>query len=154
MSEVGRRSVQSYEKWWVFSAFSHWVNFPKFLGKIAWNDKSAKCSCVSDYFYFIWWSRLVGSSARTYEKWSVLVFLAVWVLFPKFLGRLRSGLLELHKIISLSHVVTCPVVFILFYERSYQGGVFKVVKNDYFLVFLANWVLFPKILGRFRGDLC
>ena len=65
-----------------------------------------------------------------------LVFLAVWVLFPKFLGRLRSGLLELHKIIRLSHVVTCPVVFILFYERSYQGGVFKVMKNNEFLVLL------------------
>ena len=27
------------------------------------------------------------------------------------------------------------------------------MKNDDFLVFLANWILFPKILGWFRGDL-
>ena len=49
-------------------------------------------------------------------------------------------MLELHKIIRLSHVVVCLIVFILFYA----GGVFKVMKNDEFLVFLANWVLFPK----------
>ena len=45
-------------------------------------------------------------------------------------------MLELHKTIRLSHVVACPIVFILFYVRSCQGGVLKVVKNG-FLVFLA-----------------
>ena len=27
------------------------------------------------------------------------------------------------------------------------------MKNDYFKVFLAIWVLFPTFLGRLRGDL-
>ena len=51
-------------------------------------------------------------------------------------------------------VFAFPIVFILFYERSWQGGVFKVMKNEHFLVFLAICFLFPKTLGRSRGDLC
>ena len=57
-------------------------------------------------------------------------------------------MLELHKTIRVSQVVACQIVFILFYERGWQGGVFKVIKNDRFLAFLAVWVLFPKFLGR------
>ena len=50
--------------------------------------------------------------------------------------------------IRVSHIVVCPIVFILFYERSCQGGVFKIMKNDHFVVFPAVWVFFPKFLGR------
>ena len=63
-------------------------------------------------------------------------------------------MLELRKIIRVSHVVRWTIVFILFYEQSWQGGVFKIMKTDHFLVFLAVWVLFPKVLGWLRGDLC
>ena len=63
-------------------------------------------------------------------------------------------MLELHKIIRVSNVVMCPIVFVLFYRGDWQEGVFKVIKNDHFLVFLAVWVLFPKFLGRLSGDLC
>ena len=63
-------------------------------------------------------------------------------------------MLKLHKIIRVSHVVAYQIVFILFYERSWQGGVLKVMKNDYFLVFLAVWVLFSKLLGRLKNNLC
>ena len=63
-------------------------------------------------------------------------------------------MLELHKIIRVSDVVVCPIVFISFYERSWEEGVFKVMKNDHFLVFLASSVLFPKSFGRLRSDLC
>ena len=57
-------------------------------------------------------------------------------------------MLELHKIIRVSHVVACPIVFLLCYERGWQGGKFKVIKNDHFLMILAVWFLFPKFLGR------
>ena len=57
-------------------------------------------------------------------------------------------MLELHKIIRWPHVVACPIVFFLSYERGWQGGVFKVIKNDHFLVFLAVWDVFIKFLGR------
>ena len=36
-------------------------------------------------------------------------------------------MLELHKIIRVSRVVACPIVF-LFYEQSWQREVFKVMK--------------------------
>ena len=62
-------------------------------------------------------------------------------------------MLELQKTIRVSLVVACLIVFILFYERRWQEGVFKIMKNDSFLVFLAVWVLFLKILIRLRDDL-
>ena len=31
-------------------------------------------------------------------------------------------MLKLHKIINVSHVVTCRILFILFYNRGWQGG--------------------------------
>ena len=46
-------------------------------------------------------------------------------------------MLELRKIISVSHVVACPIVYLLIYEWGWQGGVFIVMKKDHFLVFLA-----------------
>ena len=51
-------------------------------------------------------------------------------------------------------MIACPFVFILFNDRDWQGRVFKVMKKDRSLVFLAVWVLFPKSLGRLRSDLC
>ena len=57
-----------------------------------------------------------------------------WVLFPKIFGQVKARLiLGLHKIIRVSHVVACSIVFILFW----QGGVLKFMKNDHFLVFLT-----------------
>ena len=47
------------------------------------------------------------------------------------------AMLELNKLKSVSHVVAFAVVFILFYEQGWQGGVFKIIKNDDFLVFLV-----------------
>ena len=57
-------------------------------------------------------------------------------------------MLELLKIIRVSHAVAYQIVFLLFYERRWQGGMFIVMKNDHFLVFLAVWVLFLTFLGR------
>ena len=45
-------------------------------------------------------------------------------------------MLELHKILGVSHLVASPIAFILFCEQSWVGGVFEVMKNDQFLVFL------------------
>ena len=43
-----------------------------------------------------------------------------------------------------------PIVFPSIYERGWQRGVFKVLKNDYFLVVLVVWVLFLMFFGRQR----
>ena len=75
--------------------------------------------------------------------------------FPQVLCQVKEWLiLELHEMIRLLRVVAFPIVFILFYGRNWQEGVFKVMKNDHFFVFLAVWVLFPKFLGRLKGNLC
>ena len=81
-----------------------------------------------------------------------LVILAVWVFFPKFLGKLKSGLCSnCKKIRWVSHIVTCPIVFILFYERSWQGRVIKVMKNDdFFSVFSRLYSLAP-VFGQVNG---
>ena len=63
-------------------------------------------------------------------------------------------MLELHKMIWAPYVVECPISFFLFYERSCQRAMLKVMKKNAFLDFVAVWVLFPKILGRLIGDLC
>ena len=41
-------------------------------------------------------------------------------------------MLKMHKIIRVSRVASCPIILILFYGRGWQGGVFKVMKNDHF----------------------
>ena len=41
-------------------------------------------------------------------------------------GKVKEWLIiELNKIIRVSHLVACPIVFLLFFERGRQGGVFK-----------------------------
>ena len=56
-------------------------------------------------------------------------------------------MLILHKI-KVLHAVSFPIVFLLFCERDWQRGLFKVMKNDHFLAFLAVWTFFPNFLGR------
>ena len=41
-------------------------------------------------------------------------------------------MLKLHKLIRVSEPVACKIFFPLFYEREWQGGVFKIMKNDLF----------------------
>ena len=55
--------------------------------------------------------------------------------------------------IIVPHVVACPIVFILFDDREWQGGVLKHKKNVHFLVLLIVWVIFPKFLGKLMSDL-
>ena len=73
------------------------------------------------------------------------VFLAVWVLLPKFLGRLRSDLcmLKLPKVIRVSHAVACPIVFILFYLRGWQEECSKLRKMIIFQYFWSFGYFFP-----------
>ena len=52
----------------------------------------------------------------------------------------------------MSHVVACPIVFILFYKQDWLRGVFKRMKNDRLIVLLLIWVLFPNFLGRLMSD--
>ena len=49
-------------------------------------------------------------------------------------------MLELQEMIRVLHVVPYSIVFILFYGQGWQGGVFKVMKNDFFFyIFYPFW---------------
>ena len=94
----------------------------------AHNNNSVTCSWVKNWFFLVLWSRLAGTSVESYENWSF---------FNQVFGQFKEELmLKLHKK-RVSHVVVCPIAFILFYDRDWQGGVLKLMENDYFLVFLA-----------------
>ena len=76
-------------------------------------------------------------------------------LFPKVFEQVNEWpILKVHNIIRVLQVVACPINFNLFYGRHWQGSVFKVMKNDHFLVFLDVLFLFPKFLGRLRSNFC
>ena len=84
--------------------------------KIAQNHKSAPLSCVSDCFYFALCSRLAGRSA-TYEKGSFSGIFSSLGLFSQVFMQVRDWLiLELHEMIRVPHIVTFPILFILFYD--------------------------------------
>ena len=59
-------------------------------------------------------------------------------LFPQVFGHVNEWpILEFHEMIKVSRLVVCPIVFILFDDREWQGAVLKLRKNDHYLVFLA-----------------
>ena len=41
-------------------------------------------------------------------------------------------ILEMHKTIKMTHVVTCSMVFIVLCNRGWQEEVLKLMKNDQF----------------------
>ena len=41
-------------------------------------------------------------------------------------------------------------VFILFYERHWQGGVFKVIKNDNLFGIFSRFVRYPQVFGQVK----
>ena len=61
-------------------------------------------------------------------------------------------ILEVHEMIGVLHLVACPMVFNLLCGRVHQGGMLKLVKNDYFLVFLtippSFWVAYGVVYIR------
>ena len=59
-------------------------------------------------------------------------------------------MLQLHNLMKLSHVVACPIVFILFYDQSWQGGVFKFMKIDYFSSVFSALGHFSQVFGKVK----
>ena len=117
-------------------------------------------------FYFILWSGLAGRSVQSYEKKIFLIVFSRLDPIPQVFRQVKECLiLKFHEMIRVLQKVACPVVFISFYDQgcqggvksyelSWQGGMYKVMKNDDFSLLLAVWVFFSKILGRLRRDLC
>ena len=74
---------------------------------------------------------MTGSSVESNKKQSLFSVFSHFCTFPKVFGQVKWWFMfKVHKIIRTAHVATFPIVFILFYDRDGQGGVFKVMKND------------------------
>ena len=66
------------------------------------------------------------------------IFLSVFVFFPQAFGLVNEcHILNLHEVIRALHLVACWIVFLLFDDWYWQGGVPKLMKNDHCLAFLA-----------------
>ena len=50
----------------------------------------------------------------------------------------------------MSYIVACPIVFILFYGRDCQGGVFKVMENVYFFYIFISCGPFPQVFRQIK----
>ena len=149
-SRLAGRSVESYENWSFFSQVCGQVKGQLILEQH--KKKSVICSCVPNYFYFVLWQRLASRSAQTYGKWLFFSIFSRVGPFPQVFPQDKElPMLKMYKIIRMSDVLAWLIVFPLFYERGSHGGVFKVIKNDHFLVFLAVWGLIPKYLGWLKS---
>ena len=161
--EIGREECSKLWKMIVFSIFSRLGPFPfqvfghvqewlmLILNKIirAWHVVACPI------FYFVLWAKLVEKSVESYEKWWFFSVFNHLDHFAQVFRQVKECLiLQLHEMIRVLHEVACPIVFILFYDPYWQGVVFKLMKNIHFLVFLAVWFLFPKLLDKLRGYLC
>ena len=79
-----------------------------------------------------------------------LVYLAVFVLFPKFLAVndcsiLMHEMIRVHEImIRVLNMATCANVFILFHGRNSMGAVLELMKKDHFKNIFISFGLFPQ----------
>ena len=89
-----------------------------------------------------------------YEKWSVLSIFGGCGSIPQNFGSvLEQIILYFIKIVRVSFIIACPVVFIVLYNCDRQRGVLKLIGNAQILVVLALRILFSKFLGRSRSGL-
>ena len=120
-----------------------WIIFPKFLGKLRsslyyncvkwWVLHAHAFPIVSILFYVCDWQGGVLKVIRNDFKKSFYKYFYQLGLFPQVFSQVNEWpILELYEMIRVSHVVVCPVVFILFDDRCLQGGVLKIMKNDHF----------------------
>ena len=84
------------------------------------------------------------------KKAQFLVFLAVWVLFPKFLARLGIDLLELYEAIRVLHLLAWAVVCIFVCDLGRHRGVLKHEKWSVLSIF-GHCSTFPQEIGQVFG---
>ena len=89
-----------------------------------------------------------------YEEWSVLRIFGGCGLIPQNFGQvLEQIILYFIKIVRVSLIIACPVVFIVLYNCDKQRGVLILMGNAQILVHLSVRILFSKFLGRSRSGL-
>ena len=96
-------------------------------------------------------SEVSREGAQNYKNLSLLSIFRRLGLFHQVFGQVKVWLMfDWYIIIRMSHVVACLTVFILFYEQGWEGGVFKLLKNNHFLLFLDAWILFSEFFGQVK----
>ena len=66
----------------------------------------------------------------------IIIIITRFSLLPQVFGQVSGQpILKLHEIIRMLHAVACPIAFILFDDRNWQGRVLKLMKNDHFQYF-------------------
>ena len=103
------------------------------IHKTIWVSHLVACLIIFILFYEESWQ---GGVFKVMKNDEILEFFSRLDPFPQAFGQVKEQLiLGLQKTKLVPHLFACSIVFILFYERSSQGGVFKIMKNDHFLVF-------------------
>ena len=76
----------------------------------------------------------------------IVHFLVFFVVF----GQVKEWfMLEIHKIIRLSHIYPCSIAFLLIFDQGCRGGVFKVMKKDFFQCF-QPFGTFPQVFRQVK----
>ena len=155
--EIGREECSKLWKMIVFSIFSRLGPFPfqvfghvqewlmLILNKIirAWHVVACPI------FYFVLWAKLVEKSVESYEKWWFFSVFNHLDHFAQVFRQVKECLiLQLHEMIRVLHEVACPIVFILFYDPYWQGGVFKLMKNYHIFSIFSRFCPFPQVFGK------
>ena len=104
------------------------------------------CQIVFILFYDRYWQRGVLKHMKNDHFFSIF---SRFGLFHQVFGQVNmQPILVVNKIIKVLHLFVCPIVFILFYGLDWQGGVFKVMKNDHFLNIFISFGLFLRVFGQ------
>ena len=130
----------------VFGQLKHWLisNVNEMI-RVAY-----EVVCLIDFNLL--WDRSQQGGVFKHGKYSFFSIFSRLDPFLHVFGQMKEWLiLHLYQMIRVPFLVACPIV--LFHDQNWQERVFKVMKNDHFLVFLVVWVLFPMFLGRSKSDL-
>ena len=97
-------------------------------------------------FYDRYWQ---GGVLRLMKNYHVFSIFSRFCLFLQVFGYANDwSILEVLGMIRGLHMVACPNIFILFYGRDWQGGVFKLMQNDNFLNIFISFGLFPHVFWQ------
>ena len=59
-------------------------------------------------------------------------------------------MLDLHETIRVLHLIACPIVFICFPNRDWQGRVLKIIKSDHFFSIFNCLGPFLQVFGQVK----
>ena len=88
--------------------------------RAAQNNKSVTFNCAPNYFYFVLWAKLAGTSAQSYGKGSFFSVFSRLDHFPQVFRQFNEWpILKLNEMIRVPHLVLCQIAFILFCDREW-----------------------------------